>query len=176
MNVIPLFIMINRDMRKTYKGKYKLKRPEKYMGDRNNVVYRSLWERNTFRFLEKRPWVKWWNSEGTIIRYVCSTDRKIHRYFVDLTIRTVSGDTYLVEIKPLSQTKPPKRKNLKEALTYMKNTSKWDAARKFCDDRPGYKFLIWTERELETMGIKTMTYKFKFSKTKVGKSLKKRYK
>jgi len=25
--------MINRDMRKTYKGKYKLKRPEKYMGD-----------------------------------------------------------------------------------------------------------------------------------------------
>jgi len=96
---------------------------------------------------------------------------------VDLTIRTDTGRTLLVEIKPSSQTVPPKRKKLTEALTYMKNTSKWKYARKFCEER-GYEFQIWTENELEAMGIKTMTMRFKASKTKTGKriwkSLKKR--
>ncbi len=163
-------------MRKTYSGKYKLKRPEKYKGNPNNVVYRSLWERNTFRWLEKQPWVRWWNSEGTVIGYVCDTDRKVHRYFVDLTIRTDYGETWLIEIKPHAQTQKPKRKNINEALTYMKNSSKWRYAKRFCDDRPGYKFEVWTEQTLEKLGIKTMTYKFRLSKTKVGKVLKKRYK
>ena len=62
-------------------------------------------------------------------------------------------------------------------MTYMKNTSKWKYAQKFCDER-GYEFQIWTENELEAMGIKTMTLKYKASKTKTGKriwkSLKKR--
>ena len=164
-------------MKKTYSGSWKPKNLHKYKGDPNKIHYRSLWERNAFRHLDDASWVKWWNSEETVIGYICKTDNKPHRYFVDLTIRTTKGETWLVEIKPSSQTVPPKRKKLNEALTYMKNVSKWEYATKFCDDR-GYKFYIWTEKELEAMGIKTMTLKYKASKTKTGKriwkSLKKR--
>ena len=76
----------------------------------------------------------------------------------------------MVEIKPSSQVAPPKRKKLNEALTYMKNTSKWKYAKQYADDR-GYEFQIWTENELEAMGIRTMSMKFKVSKTKTGKRI-----
>jgi hypothetical protein len=67
----------------------------------------------------------------------------------------VEGKTILVEIKPAKETKPPKRKNLKEAMTYMKNTSKWKYAKNYCDDR-GWKFEIWTEKTLESFGVPGM--------------------
>ena len=31
-----------------YRGKYKLTKPEKYAGNPNNIVYRSMWERQAF--------------------------------------------------------------------------------------------------------------------------------
>jgi hypothetical protein len=157
-------------MKKTYSGKWKPKHPEKYNGDVDKIHYRSLWERNAFRYLDEATWVKWWQSEETVVPYICSTDRKPHRYFIDLTIRTKTGRTLVVEIKPHAQTQPPKRKHLNEALTYMKNTSKWDYARKYCEAR-GYEFQIWTEHELEAMGIRTMTVGFKLKKTKTGKRI-----
>jgi hypothetical protein len=157
-------------MKKTYSGSWKPKNIAKYRGNVDNIKYRSLWERNAFRYMDTASWVKWWNSEETVIGYICATDNKAHRYYVDLTIRTTSGRTLLVEIKPHAQTLPPKKKKLNEALTYMKNTSKWKYAQKFCDDR-GYEFQIWTEHELEAMGVKTMSMKMKASKTKVGKRI-----
>ena len=157
-------------MKKTYSGSWKPKNLAKYKGDANKIKYRSLWERNAFRYMDTASWVKWWNSEETVIGYICATDNKPHRYFVDLTIRTDSGRTLLVEIKPHAQTQPPKKKKLNEALTYMKNTSKWKYAQKFCDER-GYEFQIWTENELEAMGIRTMSMKMKASKTKTGKRI-----
>jgi hypothetical protein len=81
-----------------------------------------------------------------------------------LTIKRTDGRTILVEIKPLHQTQPPKKKNLNEALTYMKNTSKWKYAKRYCDDR-GYKFEVWTEKTLEGFGINLMVR----PKTKTGK-------
>ena len=162
-------------MKKTYSGSWKPKHPEKYAGNINTIHYRSLWERNTFRYLDKASWVKWWQSEETVIGYICATDNKPHRYFVDITIRTKSGRTLLVEIKPSAQTKPPKRKKLTEALTYMKNVSKWTYARKYCKERD-YEFQIWTEKELEALGIRTMTLGFKASKTKTGKRIWKSFK
>jgi len=162
-------------MRKTYSGKYKVKYPEKYNGDHTKVTYRSYWEKQTFKWIEKQSWVKWWNSEETIIPYICSTDKKPHRYFIDLTIKRMDGKVVLVEIKPAQQTQPPKRKNLNEALAYMKNTSKWKYAKRYCDDR-GYKFEIWTENTLESFGINLMTMKNKVSKTKTGKKIWKSFK
>ena len=70
----------------SYKGKYRIKKPEKYAGDISNVVFRSLWERNAFRWCENNPKVKLWNSEGVVVPYKCSIDNKLHRYFVDLLI------------------------------------------------------------------------------------------
>jgi hypothetical protein len=52
----------------------------------------------------------------------------------------------------------------------MKNVSKWKYAKKYCKER-GYELQIWTEKELEAMGIKTMTMRFKASKTKTGRRI-----
>jgi len=41
-------------------------------------------------------------------------------------------------------------------MTYIKNTSKWDAAKEYCADR-GFIFDIWTEDTLKKMGIKLLT-------------------
>lgn len=156
---------------KTYKGKYRITKPEKYKGNHKDVVYRSAWERFAFRWCEKNPAVKYWNSEETVIPYVSAVDNKVHRYFVDLTIWFEDGTVFIVEIKPKSQTKPPvkpKRKTqryMTEALTYVVNECKWKAAAKYAKDR-GWHFVKWTEDELERMGMKTMSQKKAFKPLK----------
>tara|TARA_B100000287_G_scaffold261920_2_gene246469 strand:+ start:59 stop:502 length:444 start_codon:yes stop_codon:yes gene_type:complete len=143
-----------------YKGRYKIKNPKKYLGDANNVVYRSLWERNTFRWCENNPKVRAWNSEEVVIPYKSTVDRKLHRYFVDLLIEMTDGRVFLVEIKPKSQTVPPKKrkrtkKYVNEVLTYAKNNDKWEAANAFANHK-GWKFQVWTEETLKNLGIKVL--------------------
>ena len=145
----------------SYKGKYKIKKKEKYAGDASAVVYRSLWERQCFRWCEDNPNVQYWNSEEIVIPYKYQIDKKLHRYFVDLLIQMKNGDTYLVEIKPKKETVPPKKpkrkskKYLNEVLTYVKNTDKWTAASEFADAK-GRKFQVWTEDTLKNLGIKLL--------------------
>lgn len=148
-------------MAKTYKGKYKVKKPEKYMGDPSNVQYRSLWERQVFRWCEDRDDVIGWSSEEVVIPYICKTDNKPHRYFMDLKIKFSNDRILLVEIKPKSQTIPPKKPSrqtkryLNEVMTYIKNESKWKAATKYANQR-GYTFEIWHEDYLASLGIKLL--------------------
>ncbi len=144
-----------------YRGKYKITKPEKYAGNPTKVVYRSLWERQAFKWCENNPKVKVWNSEEVVIPYKCSVDNKLHRYFVDLLIQMEDKQTYLIEIKPKSQTIPPKvrkktRKYLNEVLTYTKNNDKWEAADQFAKHK-GWKFQVWTEETLKNLGIKLIT-------------------
>ena len=149
-----------------YSGKFKPKNLHKYKGDWRKITFRSLWERACFRWLDANPRVKYWNSEEIIIPYMCPTDRKMHRYFMDLYIEFHSGDKYLIEVKPEAQTKPPapgKRKTkrfITETLTYAKNDAKWRAATQFAKDN-GLTFEIWTERTLRNMGIPVGTPKTK---------------
>jgi hypothetical protein len=144
-----------------YRGKFTPKHPEKYVGDVKNIVYRSLWERNTFRWIDTQSSIAHWNSEELVIPYVCETDKKVHRYFMDLWFQTQEGKNYIIEIKPKGQTKPPKtpqrktRRYVKESLTYVKNQSKWKAASKFALDR-GWTFEVWTEDTLKSLGIKIL--------------------
>ena len=84
----------------TYKGKYKVKNTEKYHGDHTNVVYRSLWERQAFRWCDENDKIKSWSSEEIVIPYLYEVDKKYHRYFMDLKITLDSGQTYIIEIKP----------------------------------------------------------------------------
>lgn len=137
--------------------KYKPKHPEKYKGDINNIWSRSSWEWKFLRWCDSNPNVLEYSSEETVIPYICATDQKPHRYFVDakIKVRNKAGEikTYLVEIKPKKQTIPPvqpKRKSksyLNEVMTYMKNQSKWQYASAYCKDR-GYIFRIITEDDL----------------------------
>jgi hypothetical protein len=145
----------------SYKGKYKLRNPKKYGGNPDKVVFRSLWERNTFRWIESQDNIVEWVSEEIVVPYVCETDKKVHRYFIDVYFKTADGKKYLIEIKPKRETAPPKkpkrnsRRYLSEALTYVKNQSKWKAANKFALDN-GCVFQIWTEDTLKSLGIKTL--------------------
>jgi len=142
-----------------YKGRFTPKNKDKYVGDYKNIVYRSLWERNAFRWIDTNSSIVAWNSEEVVIPYICETDGKVHRYFMDLWFKTREGKTYIIEIKPKSQTTPPKtpkrktRRFLKESLTYVKNQSKWKAASEFAADR-GWHFEVWTEDTLRALGIK----------------------
>ena len=124
------------------------------------MVYRSLWERQTFKWCESNPRVKSWNSEEVVIPYKCKTDNKLHRYFVDLFVEMDNGKVILVEIKPKSQVSPPKKrrkskKYINEVTQYIKNQSKWEAANQFAKHK-GWKFQIWTEDTLNNLGIKLL--------------------
>lgn len=149
-------------MSKYYKGKYRPTNPDKYAGDYNAITYRSSWERAVFKWLDHNPSVVKWNSEETVIPYRCKTDNKGHRYFVDVKIVFSNGQTYLIEIKPKKETQPPKaasrksKRYLTEVMTYVKNTSKWEAANRYCADR-GWTFEVWTEDSLKALGIKILT-------------------
>ena len=143
----------------TYKGWFKPRNPQKYRGNANNIVYRSSWELRCMKWFDTREDVIWWSSEELIIPYYSPVDDRMHRYFPDFVIRVRKKDgtemTYVIEVKPESQTKVPTQKRrtkkyLQEAATYVVNQSKWRAADKFCQDN-GWKFQILTEKEL---GIK----------------------
>ena len=144
-----------------YKGKYKIKNPDKYLGNPSKVVFRSLWERNAFRWCEANPKVKLWNSEEVVVPYKYQVDNKLHRYYVDLLIQMDNKETYLIEIKPKAQTQPPKKRSRKtkryinEQLDYIKNQDKWEAADQFARHK-GWKFQVWTEETLKNLGIKVL--------------------
>lgn len=134
--------------------------PEKYVGDLSNIVMRSSWERKFFNWCDLNPSIIKYASEEIAIPYICATDGRRHLYYVDafIMIRTAEGKIakLLVEIKPEAQTVAPKfpgkqtRRFLTEMTTYMKNQSKWEAAKKWANDR-GMDFIVITERHL---GIK----------------------
>ena len=145
----------------SYKGKYTIKNKSKYIGDAKSVVYRSLWERQAFKWCESNPNIRGWNSEEFVIPYMSDVDGRIHRYFVDLLIVMENDEVFLVEIKPKKQTVPPKKparktkKYAKEVATYITNTNKWGAAQNYAKQKD-WKFQIWTEETLKNLGIKLL--------------------
>lgn len=142
---------------KYHQGFYKPKNPQKYEGDPTKIIYRSSWELKFLNWCDRSDNILAYSSEEVVIPYRCATDNKLHRYFVDFKIKIKSTDgtvkTYLVEVKPASQTQAPKytgkktKRYLTEALTFMKNQSKWDAAEEYCKSR-GWLFKVITEYDL----------------------------
>lgn len=136
-----------------HKRIYKPIFPEKYAGNPTNIIMRSSWETRFATWCDKNPSVLKWSSEETVIPYRCPTDDRIHRYFIDFKITVATGKTYLVEVKPASQCKPPvypgkqTQRYITESLTFVKNQAKWKAATEYAKDR-GWEFKIITENEL----------------------------
>jgi hypothetical protein len=142
--------------KKTYKGRFQPKNPKKYNGDADNIIYRSTWEVRVMKWLDEHPNVVWWASEELPITYKSPLDNRIHRYFPDFIAKIKQKDgsvmTYIIEVKPLEQTKMPVQKKktqryIREAATYVVNQEKWKAADIFCQEH-GWKFMIMTEKEL----------------------------
>lgn len=137
---------------KYYQGKYKIKNPHKYMGDINNIIYRSSWELKFLNWCDSNQHVVKFSSEEVIVPYISPVDNRPHRYFVDFKIILSTGKTYLIEIKPAAQTMPPTGKKktkrlLQETATFLVNQAKWDAAEKFAKVR-GWEFKVLTEYDI----------------------------
>lgn len=142
----------------SYSGKFLPKNKNKYIGNYNNIIYRSSWELKFMKYCDLRESVLQWGSEELIIPYYSPIDKKMHRYFPDffMKVRNAKGEIkkYLVEIKPEKFTKPPsntKRKTkhyLTEVNQYIVNQCKWLAAEEFCKDHL-WEFLVLTEKDLK---------------------------
>ena len=143
----------------SYKGKYKVKNREKYVGAVDNVQYRSSWERRFMVYCDvTQSKIVRWSSEELILPYRSPVDGKIHRYFPDFFIkyRDALGKmrNVVIEVKPAKQLKMPKKNPKKrtkswayEVQTYVVNQAKFKAAEAYCADRK-YEFRIMTEKEL----------------------------
>lgn len=145
-------------MRKRYKGKYKIKNPNKYLGNPTNIIYRSLMEKRFMEWCDSNDKCYKWSSEEVVIPYISPIDNKRHRYFPDFLIQTPKG-WFLIEVKPLTQSRPPKklvvenlelkkkRRYIKSVQTWLVNEAKWKAATKVCEKK-GWSFQILTEKQL----------------------------
>ena len=140
-----------------YSGKFSPKNTNKYLGDPTNIWYRSLWERRVMVYLDENSTVVEWSNEEIVIPYLSPVDNKLHRYFPDFFVRLRNKqgliESTIIEVKPASQTKPPKmqkratRRYITEVMTWGVNEAKWKAADAYCKDR-GWKFVVVTEKDL----------------------------
>lgn len=140
-----------------YQGIFRPKNPHKYIGDSNNIVYRSSWECRVMNWLDQNDDILSWASEELTIPYKSPVDNRFHRYFPDflVKVRTRDGNTktMMIEIKPKKQTLPPEQRKrvtkqyIEEVMTYGVNQAKWKAAQEYCLDR-GWEFRVMTEEHL----------------------------
>lgn len=146
--------------RKYHQGYFKPVNPEKYVGSKTEIVYRSSWELKLMMWCDLNPSVVKWNSEGMKIPYWSEVDQKQRTYWIDFVVqyRTSEGTlrTSLIEVKPDSQCRAPTKRGRKEAnyiaecYTWEVNQAKWRAAREWAA-KNGMDFIIMNEYDL---GIK----------------------
>ena len=138
-------------------GFYKPQNPKKYMGDPDNIVYRSGWEKRVMDWCDTNPNIKHWSSEEVVIPYISPVDGRWHRYFTDFYVEAVGRDgekrVMILEVKPRAQTQEPKvqsrktKRYITEVVTYGINQAKWKAAEEYCKER-GWEFKVITEADL----------------------------
>lgn len=144
-------------MAESHKSIFKPTNPNKYIGDSNNIICRSSWERKFCRYCDNNPNILRWASEELSIPYLSPVDNRVHRYFPDYLIEVKEANgkikKYIVEVKPKKQTIPPVKRErvtksyIYEVKTYAVNQAKWKAAEEFCLDN-GIEFKVITEDQL----------------------------
>jgi hypothetical protein len=142
-------------------GYFRPQNPEKYMGDPNNIIYRSSWEYKFLKWLDISPSVTKYSSEPMGIPYYNPLDKRGHTYYVDFYVRLITDsgkeENWIIEIKPNKYVSPPtkpKRFTDKQAANYayaakqfVVNQAKFEAARDYAHQK-GIKFGIITENFL----------------------------
>lgn len=142
----------------SYKGRYRVKNPQKYKGDFNNVIYRSSWELKCMNYFDLNESIESWSNEELIIPYVSPIDGKVHRYFPDFLVKFKDKNgvikIWLIEVKPKKYTVPPEINPKKRTKAWVqrvtewaKNQAKWEAAKKYCNER-GWEFKVFTEENI----------------------------
>jgi hypothetical protein len=146
----------------TYKGKFRPRNPQKYLGNPGEIIFRSSWECKCMNYFDLHESVTQWASEEKAIPYYDPIQGKYRRYFPDFIIKykSKSGEmmTEMIEVKPKKEVigppENPKRRTkawYASVRTYITNQAKWKAARKYCEER-GWKFQIFTEDQIGGLG------------------------
>jgi hypothetical protein len=123
-------------MAKYAQSQYRVKNPEKYMGNKT-PYFRSSWEFAFMRFCDENPNVIKWASEAIKIPYRNPFTGKYTVYVPDFFISYIDAENRqhneLIEVKPLNQTsfKEAKNNRLNQAHAAL-NEAKWTAARQWC--------------------------------------------
>ena len=137
-------------------GKFVPQHPEKYIGDADNIIYRSSWEGRFCFYCDQNPNILRWASESIPIKYWNPIDKKEHTYYPDyyIKVKKVDGteESWIVEVKPSAQYELDKKPQFKgnqtekrinshnaQMETWIINRAKMDAAMKFAEFN-GYKF------------------------------------
>ncbi len=150
-------------------GQYYPVNTEKYVGDINEIYFRSSWEKRFCIYCDNTRDVLKWSSETIEIPYQIVNEQVLEStrinqlqnkiYKPDFYMETVGKtawepNRYLIEIKPLKQViKPeePKKLTTKSFQRYkddyamwIKNMLKWEQAKVWCEKK-GIVFKIITE-------------------------------
>ena len=138
-------------MRRFANGKYQLKNPEKYVGNKQ-PTYRSSWEYTFMNTCDTHPAIQKWASEAISIPYRCPLTGRQTVYIPDFFIQYVDRDgkihTELVEVKPRNQTmREHVGRNKNNQIEYARNMAKWQAATAWCR-KQGIKFRVINEQDL----------------------------
>ena len=144
-------------MGESIKSKYTPVYPHKYKGNSKMIICRSSGERKFCQWCDMNNSIISWASEEFSIPYLSPKDNRVHKYYPDYLIKVKEKNdmikTYVVEVKPYKQTRPPKQRSRKtksyltECVTYAVNQAKWKAAKEFCEDHR-IEFKVVTEKEL----------------------------
>jgi hypothetical protein len=126
--------------------------PKKYYGERP-IIYRSSLELKYMISLERNNNIQKWSSEKVVIPYLMQEkiDGKVvtkkHSYYTDFIVHMNSGQVFVIEIKPLSQSPRYKKQIQTDPVAY-KNACKWKAAIDWCKQK-GYIFKVITEEYIK---------------------------
>jgi len=132
-------------------GIYKIKNPEKYVGN-HAPRYRSSWEHTFMMFCDNNPSIQQWSSESVKIPYRDPLTGRQTVYVPDFLIvyldKNLRKHAELVEIKPANQMlKERVGKNVYNQAQYVKNMAKWQAAGEWARNQ-GLKFRVINEQDL----------------------------
>ncbi len=133
----------NKNRKGLKQGYFPVDKSIKYIGPRP-CIYRSSYEWHFMVYCENSSVIKHWSSEPFGIDYKGPTG-KLHKYYIDFTLQMTNGETWLIEVKPYSQTVP------QHTPQYRQNAAKWQAAKAYAAER-GYKFSIITEQHSALKG------------------------
>lgn len=138
-------------------GKYNLKNPGKYIGNRT-PTYRSGWEFAFMRFCDEHPAISNWASEAVKIPYRNPLTGKQTIYVPDFFI--VYADkggqkrVEIIEVKPENQTiKEKLGRSRHNQASWIVNQAKWEAARAWCKQQ-GIVFRVVNEHDIFHTGRK----------------------
>jgi hypothetical protein len=132
-------------------GKFDLKNPEKYLGNKT-PTYRSSWEFAFMKFCDEHPSVTQWASEAIQIPYRNPLTGKQTIYVPDFFIAYANkhgkSKVELIEVKPENQSLKEKTgRSRANQAHWVVNQAKWEAARAWCKQK-GIYFRVVTENDI----------------------------